>query len=165
MDEVWSPALGFLAAHLLVGIALLAVALFGTAALMAFDAVFAQSAGLGRYLEMTGVAAASGGYSGPSCSSTASVCSSSSCGGGASCGGSGCGGSGCGGGGRLGLRRRVAAAPSPGGGAARPRGAWGCSSGEGSGFSGAGALTRAAAGKARASRRTACRGTPPEAMV
>ncbi|MEO3823485.1 TIGR04222 domain-containing membrane protein [Actinomadura sp. B10D3] len=82
---------------------LMGVALFGTAALMAFDPMFAQTAGLGRYLELTGVAATSGGYSGSSCSSTASVCSSSSCGGGGSCGGgSGCGGGGgggCGGGG------------------------------------------------------------------
>ncbi|TDD59843.1 TIGR04222 domain-containing membrane protein, partial [Actinomadura darangshiensis] len=77
---------------------LLGVALFGTAALMAFDPMFAQTVGLGRYLEMTGVAATSGGFSGSSCSSTASVCSSSSCGGGGSCGG----GSGCGGGGGCG---------------------------------------------------------------
>ncbi|MEV4007666.1 TIGR04222 domain-containing membrane protein [Actinomadura sp. NPDC049753] len=81
--------------------ALMGVALFGTAALMALDPMFAQTVGLGRYLEMAGVAAASGGHSGSSCSSTASVCSSSSCGGGGSCGGgSGCGGgSDCGGGG------------------------------------------------------------------
>ncbi|URN00330.1 TIGR04222 domain-containing membrane protein [Actinomadura madurae] len=81
---------------------LMGVALFGTAALMAFDPMFAQSAGLGRYLELTGVAATSGGYAGSSCSSTASVCSSSSCGGGGSCGGGSCGGGGggsCGGGG------------------------------------------------------------------
>ncbi|WP_171064738.1 TIGR04222 domain-containing membrane protein, partial [Actinomadura soli] len=80
---------------------LLGVALFGTAALMAFDPMFVQTVGLGRYMEMT--AATSGGYSGSSCSSTASVCSSGSCGGGGSCGssGGGCGGGGggCGGGG------------------------------------------------------------------
>ncbi|MFI0407160.1 TIGR04222 domain-containing membrane protein [Actinomadura sp. 3N508] len=81
---------------------LLGVALFGTAALMAFDPMFVQTVGLGRYMEMSGAATASGGYSGSSCSSTASVCSSSSCGGGGSCGSSGCGGGGgggCGGGG------------------------------------------------------------------
>ncbi|WUH96474.1 TIGR04222 domain-containing membrane protein [Spirillospora sp. NBC_00431] len=79
---------------------LMGVALFGTAALMATDPEFAQTVGLGRYLELTGVAGTSGGYVGASCSSTASVCSSSSWAGGgeAGCGGGGCGG-GCGGGG------------------------------------------------------------------
>ncbi|TDD31157.1 TIGR04222 domain-containing membrane protein, partial [Actinomadura sp. KC06] len=76
---------------------LLGVALFGTAALMAFDPMFVQTVGLGRYMEMTAATTASGGYSGSSCSSTASVCSSGSCGGGGSCGSSGGGGGGCGG--------------------------------------------------------------------
>ncbi|QKG26496.1 TIGR04222 domain-containing membrane protein [Actinomadura verrucosospora] len=88
----------------------LGVALFGTAALMAFDEMFAQTVGLGRYLQLTGVAAVSGGYTGSACSASAVVCSSGSCGGGDSggghhhsCGGGsggghhhGCGGSSCG---------------------------------------------------------------------
>ncbi|MBO2461840.1 TIGR04222 domain-containing membrane protein [Actinomadura violacea] len=84
------------------------VALFGTAALMAFDEMFAQTVGLGRYLQLTGVAASSGGYTGSACSSSAIVCSSASCGGGGSGGGhhhgcgSGGGHHGCGGGGGCG---------------------------------------------------------------
>ncbi|MDL4819905.1 TIGR04222 domain-containing membrane protein [Actinomadura opuntiae] len=86
------------------------VALFGTAALMAFDEMFAQTVGLGRYLQLTGVAAASGGYTGSACSASAPVCSSASCGGGGSGGGHhhGCGGGSggghhsCGGGGGCG---------------------------------------------------------------
>ncbi|GAA2406821.1 hypothetical protein GCM10010191_13710 [Actinomadura vinacea] len=76
------------------------VALFGTAALMAIDPVFAQTVGLGRFLAMAGSssATASSGSGGPAtCSSSASVCSSGGCGGGGSCGGGG--GGGCGGGG------------------------------------------------------------------
>ncbi|GLW64457.1 hypothetical protein Arub01_27010 [Actinomadura rubrobrunea] len=81
--------------------AAMGVALFGTAALMSIDPEFSQAAGLGRLLQLAGRASASGGigYAGPSCSSTASVCSSSGCGGGSGGGGDGSGGSGCGGGG------------------------------------------------------------------
>lgn len=80
---------------------LLGVALFGTAALMAWDPMFAQTAGLGRYLTLTGVGTVTGPTGTPACGSAASVCSSGSCGGGGGGGGGGCGGGGggCGGGG------------------------------------------------------------------
>ncbi|MFB4315678.1 TIGR04222 domain-containing membrane protein [Actinomadura sp. 21ATH] len=96
LDPAYSPSYtGLPPAAVLTG-----VALFGTAALMAVDPLFAHTAGLGRYLALTGVPTASGGHGGSSCSSTAAVCSSGSCGGGSSCGGGGSGGGGgCGGGG------------------------------------------------------------------
>ncbi|MFI0349793.1 TIGR04222 domain-containing membrane protein [Actinomadura sp. 9N407] len=100
LDPVYAPPYAQLGAPEV----LLGVALFGTAALMALDPVFAQTVGLGRYLQLTGVSGTSGGYAGPACSTGTSVCSSGSCGGGGACGGgggsgSGGGGGGCGGGG------------------------------------------------------------------
>ncbi|GLW64459.1 hypothetical protein Arub01_27030 [Actinomadura rubrobrunea] len=81
--------------------AAMGVALFGTAALMSIDPAFAHAAGLGRLLQMAGSGSPGGvDYGGPTCSSTASVCSSSGCSGGDGGGGSSCGSScgGCGGG-------------------------------------------------------------------
>lgn len=68
------------------------VAVFGRAALLAYDPVFAQTVGLDPYRRQSR-STASSGFSGTSCAASTAVCSTSSCG--SSCGGGG----GCGGGG------------------------------------------------------------------